>query len=55
MYGEGHFVTFDGQQYTFNGNGYYTLASLKDQRHTMEVQIRMEQPSKNVCKLNFAV
>uniref|UniRef100_A0A915HJU4 Mucin-like protein n=1 Tax=Romanomermis culicivorax TaxID=13658 RepID=A0A915HJU4_ROMCU len=48
VFGEGHFVTFDNTRYTFNGNGYYTLTTLKDQRHSMNVQIRMEQPSKNV-------
>lgn len=49
IYGEGHLVTFDGARYNFNGKGYYVLSTLKTKRTEMMVQVRMEQPPKNLC------
>uniref|UniRef100_A0A1I7XE73 non-specific serine/threonine protein kinase n=1 Tax=Heterorhabditis bacteriophora TaxID=37862 RepID=A0A1I7XE73_HETBA len=44
IYGENHFVTFDGTRYAFHGKGYYILSMMKSPRHDLMIQARFEQP-----------
>jgi hypothetical protein len=47
-FGQGHFVTFDGLRYPFQGKGYYVLSQMKGPRHDFMAQIRLEQPPKTL-------
>ena len=49
-YGLGHLITFDGVKYSFPGNGYFVLTSLKSPVHDLMVQVRMELPEKTFCE-----
>ncbi|WKX89454.1 hypothetical protein Q1695_008814 [Nippostrongylus brasiliensis] len=44
IYGENHFVTFDGTRYSFHGKGHYVLSMMKSPRHDFMLQARLEQP-----------
>jgi hypothetical protein len=46
-FGDPHFYTFDGSQYTFNGKGEFVLVRANTDRHKLDVQGRFEQPSKD--------
>ncbi|XP_060561063.1 mucin-like protein isoform X2 [Ruditapes philippinarum] len=41
-WGDPHFTTLDGKNYTFNGRGEYTLLSLDDASQSVKVQVRTE-------------
>lgn len=42
MYGAGHYVTFDGRSYTFNGAGEFIL--LRIEEAALEIQARSQVP-----------
>ncbi|GFR10451.1 protein mesh [Trichonephila clavata] len=44
-FGESHFLTFDGVNYTFNGKGEFVFTRVNDKSHKFEVQGRFEQPN----------
>ncbi|RCN30859.1 AMOP domain protein [Ancylostoma caninum] len=44
VYGENHFVTYDGTRYSFHGKGFYVLSMMKSPRHDFMLQARFEQP-----------
>ncbi|VDL75629.1 unnamed protein product [Nippostrongylus brasiliensis] len=50
IYGENHFVTFDGTRYSFHGKGHYVLSMMKSPRHDFMLQARLEQPPETLCK-----
>ncbi|KAG1672675.1 Protein mesh [Nymphon striatum] len=47
VYGDPHFVTFDGVTYTFNGVGEYTLMHINNDFAQMDVQGRFSQVMQN--------
>ncbi|XP_073816077.1 sushi domain containing 2 mesh isoform X4 [Musca autumnalis] len=48
VFGDPHFITFDGTQYTFNGLGEFVLSRSVDADKRFEVQGRFEQVPNNV-------
>uniref|UniRef100_T1PEZ0 AMOP domain protein n=1 Tax=Musca domestica TaxID=7370 RepID=T1PEZ0_MUSDO len=48
VFGDPHFITFDGTQYTFNGLGEFVLSRSVDADQRFEVQGRFEQVPNNV-------
>jgi len=48
VFGDPHFVTFDGVEYTFNGKGEFVLLRVNDLRDKLDVQGRFEQMPDNV-------
>lgn len=47
VFGDPHFITFDGTQFTFNGLGEFVLARSLDSEQHFEVQGRFEQLPNN--------
>uniref|UniRef100_A0A5S6QR44 AMOP domain-containing protein n=1 Tax=Trichuris muris TaxID=70415 RepID=A0A5S6QR44_TRIMR len=47
-YGHGHFITFDGTKYTFNGRGHFVLVLLDTPDCKFTAQIRTEQPPRTL-------
>ncbi|KAG7203627.1 hypothetical protein KM043_013662 [Ampulex compressa] len=47
VFGDPHFVTFDGVEYTFNGKGEFVLLRVNNQKDKLDVQGRFEQLSNN--------
>ena len=43
MFGDPHFYTFDGKEYTFNGKGEFVLVRADSPRVKLDVQGRFEQ------------
>lgn len=43
VYGDPHFLTFDGTNYTFNGRGEFSLLHVDTAVHKLDVQARFEQ------------
>ncbi|CDW54207.1 VWD and NIDO and AMOP domain containing protein [Trichuris trichiura] len=54
-YGHGHFITFDGTKYTFNGRGHFVLVLLNTPQYKFTVQVRTEQPPRTLCNAIFVV
>jgi len=54
VFGDPHFFTFDGQAYTFNGKGEFTLVKADTDRHKFDVQGRFEQVITNDLGLREA-
>ena len=50
MFGDPHFVTFDGFNYTFNGMGEFTM--VEESRSGFELQGRTEQAICKQCDVN---
>lgn len=48
LFGDPHFVTFDGVEYTFNGKGEFVLLRVNDLRDKLDVQGRFEQMPNNI-------
>lgn len=48
VYGDPHFLTFDGTNYTFNGKGEFTLTHVDTASHKLDVQARFEQVPKRM-------
>ncbi|XP_011644865.1 protein mesh isoform X1 [Pogonomyrmex barbatus] len=48
IFGDPHFVTFDGVEYTFNGKGEFVLLRVNDVRDKLDVQGRFEQMPNNI-------
>lgn len=44
VFGDPHFLTFDGVNYTFNGKGEFVLTRVNHRVHKLDVQGRFEQP-----------
>ena len=56
VYGDPHFLTFDGHNYTFNGRGEFTLVHVDSPMHKLDIQARFEQGNFEIRKekvLNF--
>ncbi|KHJ42436.1 AMOP domain protein [Trichuris suis] len=53
-YGHGHFITFDGTKYTFNGRGHFVLVLLDTPNYKFTVQIRTEQPPRTLYSTDVA-
>ncbi|KAL3266307.1 hypothetical protein HHI36_010485 [Cryptolaemus montrouzieri] len=47
VYGDPHFITFDGLEYTFNGKGEFVLVKTNVASQRLEVQARFQQMPKN--------
>jgi hypothetical protein len=45
VYGDPHFITYDGANFTFNGKGEFTLTHVDTPVHKLDVQARFEQVS----------
>ncbi|KAI1296786.1 Protein mesh [Halotydeus destructor] len=43
VFGDPHFMTFDGANYTFNGRGEFTLVHVDNPVHKLDIQARFEQ------------
>ncbi|RWS30329.1 mesh-like CUB and sushi domain-containing protein [Leptotrombidium deliense] len=43
VFGDPHFITFDGTNYTFNGHGEFVLVRTDDPVHKLDIQARFEQ------------
>ncbi|KAK6626128.1 hypothetical protein RUM43_006433 [Polyplax serrata] len=47
VFGDPHFITFDGMEYTFNGKGEFVLVQANTGRNKLNVQGRFEQVPEN--------
>ncbi|XP_014276553.1 protein mesh isoform X1 [Halyomorpha halys] len=48
VFGDPHFITFDGLEYTFNGKGEFVLLHTDSEKFKLDVQARFEQVGKNI-------
>ena len=48
VFGDPHFITFDGMEYTFNGKGEFVLVQANTGRNKLNVQGRFEQVPENI-------
>lgn len=48
VFGDPHFITFDGMEYTFNGKGEFVLVQGNTGRNKLNIQGRFEQVSENI-------
>lgn len=55
VYGDPHFLTFDGSNYTFNGRGEFTLVHTDTAVHKFDVQARFEQVCARVKKIDSII
>ncbi|XP_046394152.1 protein mesh-like [Ischnura elegans] len=48
VFGDPHFITFDGAEYTFNGKGEFVLLRANTNKNKLDIQGRFEQPQKTM-------
>lgn len=54
FWGDPHFITLDGRNFTFNGLGEYTLLHVDTSNITLDIQARTERALKNDGSLSDA-
>ncbi|KAJ8667861.1 hypothetical protein QAD02_009524 [Eretmocerus hayati] len=47
VFGDPHFVNYDGREFTFNGKGEFVLTRVDDTKDKLDIQARFEQMPKN--------
>ena len=53
VYGDPHFITYDGSNFTFNGKGEFTLTHVDTPVHKLDIQARFEQVCLTLKSLFF--